>query len=188
MSDESTSEIPEVEGLPRTLREFVDRAIEDTPALIAEQIALIRERVEYWFVYYDRTVFSWLLGLAFADTEEIRRLQQYYRETLEGFVTGWNNIEHVFYGVEMVMIGYLNEYVRLGREENARREREERERLYETFRADETPAPSLPDAPQSADESEGEAPPRRPNGPGRKAPAPAPAARPTDTGQFGLFG
>lgn len=172
--DAATTADAAAAALPKTLEEFVERAIADTPGLSPEGAEVIRQRVSPWYVYYRRNA-PWIVdALDFAeDNDEIRWLQQYFRETLAGYLTGFYNLEHIYFSVEMVYIGYLEEFVRIEREKEARKTRELREQEFE-------PAPSLltlvePDAQAR---------------PGKKAGKAQPPDAEPQSGfeQFGLFG
>lgn len=120
------------------LKTFVESAISDTPELCDEQIDSIRERLQYWYEYYGKHLS--FMPLDFTDTEETRWLHQYFRQTLSSFITGWDTLEHVYWSVEALMIGFYNEYTRLAIEQ---RERSERGEVGEVGEVAETTAEAL---------------------------------------------
>lgn len=103
--------------LAKTLQEFAESAIADTKTLTPEQIRLIKTTLEPLYDHYRPNPPFIVDALdTLGDTEEVRSSEKYFRETLEGYVTGWNTLNHVYYALSAVYIGFVNEYVRIERE------------------------------------------------------------------------
>lgn len=184
MSDDYFDELQKESPIHEGLKDFVERAIADTVGLSTEQADAIREKVAYWYAYYGRSI-GWF-KLDFADTEETRRVHAFFRESLRDFVAGIDNLNHVFYSVEMVIICLLKEYTRVQIEERLKAEQQQSARS--TASAAEEAPPSLHPIEQAPDEEQT----AQPKSPKKKraataAPKVQAPAQPTSD-QISLFG
>jgi hypothetical protein len=115
-------------AIHQELQGFIEDAIADTKELTPEQAQIIREKVQPWLLIYGDRL-SWFSFKKLPDTEEVRWNHEYFRLQLREFLAGSINLECIYYAVEMVMIGFLNEKIRLGREQRISEEQEERDQL-----------------------------------------------------------